>query len=160
MICIIIYIFIKSYILVNLWYKNLKLDLTYSPKWYLIFVIPEVVGIDHVHYQNTQLFSTGLVLWILWKWKLRRLKVERKMSFSHSPHNMPRFLVRLLSPQISSPSRIGLEKIFWCSLLSQFHLHVSLKQFVRFSYCTNRPDIIFQVSAPDLKHLLIASLHF
>ena len=61
MICITIYIFTKSYIIVNLWYKNLKLDKTYLPKGCLILVIPGVVRIDHVHYQNPQLY----MLWIL-----------------------------------------------------------------------------------------------
>ena len=65
MICITMYIFTKSYIIANLWYKNLKLDETYLPKGCLILVIPGVVSIDHVHYQNPQLYSTGLMLWIL-----------------------------------------------------------------------------------------------
>ena len=67
MICIIIYIFSKSYNLVNLWYQNLKFDNTYLPKGYLILVIPGIVSIDHVQHQNPQLcmYSTGIMLWII-----------------------------------------------------------------------------------------------
>ena len=76
-ICTIIYIFTKSYIIVKMWYQNLKFDKTYWPKGYLVLVIPGVVSIDQVHYQNPQLYSTGIMVWIPWKWKLRRLKIEK-----------------------------------------------------------------------------------
>ena len=76
-ICTIIYIFTTSYIVVNLWYPNLNFDKTYLPKGYLVLVIPGVVSIDQVHYQNPQLYSTGIMVWIPWKWKLRRLKIEK-----------------------------------------------------------------------------------
>ena len=75
--CAIIYIFGKSYIIVNLWYQNLKFDKTYLPKGYLVLVIPGVVSIDQVHYQNPHLYSAGIMVWIPWKWKLRRLKIEK-----------------------------------------------------------------------------------
>ena len=45
--------------------QNLKFDKTYLPKGYFILGIPGVVSIDHVHYQNPQLYSTGIMLWIL-----------------------------------------------------------------------------------------------
>ena len=56
------YIFTKSYIIVNLWYQHLKLDKTYLPKGYLILEIPGIVNTDYVYYQNSPLFSTGLML--------------------------------------------------------------------------------------------------
>ena len=65
MICIISYIFTKSYNLVKLWYQNLKFDNTYFPKGYLTLVIPGIVSIDHVQDQNPQLYSTGIMLWII-----------------------------------------------------------------------------------------------
>ena len=63
-ICTIIYIFTKSYIVVSQRYQNLKFDKTYLPKGYLVLVIPGVVSIDQVHYQNPQLYSTGIMVWI------------------------------------------------------------------------------------------------
>ena len=77
MIFIVIYIFTKSYTIINLWYQNLKFDNTYLRKGYLILVIPGIVSIDHVQYQNPQLYSTEIMLWILPKRKLRWLKVEK-----------------------------------------------------------------------------------
>ena len=59
---VIIYIIIKSNIRAKLCYQNLKLDKSYLPKGYLIQVIPGIVSIDHVHYQNPQLYSTRLML--------------------------------------------------------------------------------------------------
>ena len=56
--------FHKSYIIVDLWYKNLKFDQTYLPKGYLMLVIPGILSVVHVHYQNPQLYSTGLMMWI------------------------------------------------------------------------------------------------
>ena len=106
--------FSKSYIIVNLWYQNLKFHKTYLPKGYLVLVIPGVVSIDQVHYQNPQLYplSTGIMVWIPWKWKLRRLLKDRKMRFSHSHHNLLRFLVRCLSPHYWTLSRIASKKMF------------------------------------------------
>ena len=46
-------------------YQNLKFDNTYLPKGYLILVIPGIVSIDHVQHQNPQLYSTGIMLWII-----------------------------------------------------------------------------------------------
>ena len=46
-------------------YQNLKFDNTYLPKGYLILVIPGIVSIDHVQDQNPQLYSTGIMLWII-----------------------------------------------------------------------------------------------
>ena len=73
----IIYIFTKSYIIVNLWYQNLEFEKTYLPKGYLVLVMRGVVSIDQVHYQNPQLYSAKIMVWIPWKWKLRRLKIEK-----------------------------------------------------------------------------------
>ena len=92
-----IYIFTRSYIIVNLWYQNLKLDKTYLPKGYLIFVISGMVSLHQVHFQNAQLYSTRLVLWTI-KVEIKAVK-GRKMGFNLSPHNRLRFLVRYLSPQ-------------------------------------------------------------
>ena len=52
-----IYISTKSYIIVNLWYQNLKFDKAYLPKGYLVLVIPGEVSIDQVHYWNPQLYT-------------------------------------------------------------------------------------------------------
>ena len=104
--------FHKSYIIVDLWYKNLKFDQTYLPKGSLMLVILGILSVVHVHYQNPQLYSTGLMMWIHWKWILRRLRVQRKPSLSHSHHNLLRFLVQWLSPQYWSSWRIGSEKMF------------------------------------------------
>ena len=83
MIFIVIYIFTKSYTIINLWYQNLKFDNTYLRKGYLILVIPGIVSIDHVQYQNPQLYSTEII----------EVVKGGKMSFSHSHHNLQRCLV-------------------------------------------------------------------
>ena len=116
---------------------NFKLDKTYLPKGYLILEIPGMVNTDYVYYQNSPLFCTGLMLGttlsIFWKWKLRRLRVEKWVLVFH----------------------IITSFVFWYDFI---FLSVSngLWDFPR----TNRPHIIIQVMAPDLKHILIASLHF
>ena len=63
--CIIIYIFTKSYVIINLWYENLKVDKNYLLEGYLILVIPGIVSINHVNCKNPQLYTTRLMLWIL-----------------------------------------------------------------------------------------------
>ena len=64
-------------------YQNLKLEKTFLPKGYLILVIPGIVSIDHVHYRNSQLYNTRLMLWILWMCKLGLFKVERWVLVFH-----------------------------------------------------------------------------
>ena len=130
-----IYIFTRSYIIVNLWYQNLKLDKTYLPKGYLIFVISGMVSLHQVHFQNAQLYSTRLVLW-----KLRRLKVEKWGLIFHI---IIAFVFWYDTCHHNTDLRAGQgQKIsFSRSFLCHFHFLVSFKWFVTFSYCTNRADL-------------------
>ena len=74
--------------------------------------MPGIVSIDYVHCQSKSITIYHEA------YAVDTLKVEieavkgRKMSFSHSYHNPLCFLVRWLSPQYWSSSRIGSEKMF------------------------------------------------
>ena len=135
--------------MVNLWYKNLKFDKTYLPKGYLVLVIPGVVSIDQVHYQNPQLYRTGIMVLIPWKWKLRRLKIEK---WGLVIHIIISFGFWYDTCHYNTDLRAGYrqKRYFSCILLSHFHFLVSFIWFLSFSYCTKRPHIYFWVSAPDL----------
>ena len=71
-----------------------------------------------------------------------------------------RFLVRGLSPQYWSSSRIASKRCFSCILLSHFHFLVSFIWFLSFSYCTKRPHIFFWVLAPDLQQIYLLIVGF
>ena len=68
-------------------------------KGYLTLVIPGVVGTDHVHCQSKSItiYHEGYAVDTL-KVEIEAVK-GRKMSFSHSYHNLLRFFVRWLSPE-------------------------------------------------------------
>ena len=104
---LITYIFTKSYTIVNQWHQNLKFDKTYLPKGCLILVIPEIVSIDHVQYQNPQLYSTEIMLWILRKWKLRWLKVEKWVLVIHiTISNVVWFVMAVTTILIVEPDKV------------------------------------------------------
>ena len=143
--------FTKSYIIVNLWYRNLEFDKTYSAKGYLVLVIPGVVSIDQVPYQNPQLYSTGIMLWIPWKWKLRRLKIEKSILVVHNPH---RLLVRWLSPQYWTLNLVGCKGCFTWSLLCHFQFLVSFKWFVIFASVPIDPHYFASLGTWRTRHYL------
>ena len=142
-ICTIIYIVTKSYIIVNLWYQNLKFDKTYLP-------IKSIFSLSNPwsskHRSGTLSNSTTVRHG---DYAVDTLKVEieavkdRKTRFSHSHHNLLLFLVRCMSPQYWSSSRIASKRCFTWILLSHFHFLVSFIWFLSFSYCTKRPHIFF-----------------
>ena len=93
-------------------------------------------------------------MWILWKWKLRRLGVEKWVLVIHVIFSLV-FWYDGCHHNTDLRAGWGQKRLFSCSLPSHFHILVIFKWFLTFSSYTNRPDIIFQV----LAHW-IDSLHF
>lgn len=125
---------------------------------YLLYdVIPHYYNSDHFRipsdhfrlYPSTFRLFPNINLWIL-------------------PVEGPPYYLRLQVEMLWPPSFFGtiavttimileLERarkdFFSWSLLSKLHFLVSFYWFVRFSYYTNIPHIMFQVLAPDLQHI-------
>ena len=120
--------------------------------------MPGIVSIDHVHCQSksTTIYHGAYAVNTL-KVEIETVK-SRKMSFSHSYHNLHRFLVRWLSPQYWTLSLVGWKRCFTCSLLCHFQFLVSFKWFVRFLTIPIDPHYFSSLGTWLTRHL--ALLHF